>query len=82
MEDFIGRVIIKFLSKWLEVDHENNTLRFRTPGIVDENLTVNGDVSAHSELNVSSNLTVLGTADFEKDVVVKGGFVEVNDTRQ
>ena len=48
--DFIGRVIIKFLSKWIEFDHENNTLRFKTPVIVDENLTVNGDVSANSEL--------------------------------
>ena len=82
LEDFIGRVIIKFLSKWIEFDHDNNTLRFRTPVIVDENLTVNGDVSANSELNVSSNLKVLGTAEFEKDVVVKGGLVEVNDTQQ
>ena len=46
------------------------------------NLTVNGDVSANSELNVSSNLKVLGTADFEKDLLVKGGLVEVNDTPQ
>lgn len=82
LEDFIGRVIIKFLSKWIEFDHDNNTLRFRTPVIVDENLTVNGDVSANSELNVSSNLKVLGTAEFEKDVLVKGGLVEVNDTPQ
>ena len=82
LEDFIGRVIIKFLSKWIEFDHDNNTLRFRTPVIVDENLTVNGDVSANSELNVSSNLAVLGTAEFEKDVLVKGGLVEVNDTQQ
>ena len=82
LEDFIGRVIIKFLSKWIEFDHENNTLRFRRPVIVDESLTVNGDVSANSELNVSSNLKVLGTAEFEKDVVVRGGLVEVNDTPQ
>ena len=53
LEDFIGKVIIKFLSKWIELDHENNNLRFKTPVIVDENLTVNGDISANSELNVS-----------------------------
>ena len=82
LEDFIGKVILKFLSNWIEFDHESNTLRFKTPVIVDENLTVNGDVSANSELNVSSNLKVLGTAEFEKDVVVKGGLVEVNDTPQ
>ena len=82
MEDFISRVIIKCLSTWIELDHDNNTLRFRTPVIVDENLTVNGDVSANSELNVSSNLNDLGTAEFEKDVLVEGGLVEVNDTPQ
>ena len=82
LDDFIGRVIIKFLSKLIEFDHENNTLRFSAPVIVDENLTVNGDVSANSEVNVSSNLKVLGTAEFEKDVVVNGGLVEVNDTQQ
>ena len=72
-------MIIKFLSKWIEFDHENNTLRFRTPVIVDENLTINGDVSANSELNVSSNMKVLGTPEFEKDVLVKGGLVEVSN---
>ena len=35
LEDFIGKVIIKFPSKWIEFAHENNTLRFRTPIIVD-----------------------------------------------
>lgn len=71
LEDFIKSLIIKILSKWIEFDEENNTLRFRTPVQLEQSLEVEGDLTANSDVVVSSNLKVVG------DVTCEGGIVEV-----
>jgi len=71
LEDFIKSLIIKILSKWIEFDEENNTLRFRTPVQLEQSLEVDGDLTANSDVVVSSNLKVVG------DVTCEGGIVEV-----
>lgn len=71
LEDFIKSLIIKILSKWIEFDEENNTLRFRTPVQLEQSLEVDGDLTVNSDVVVSSNLKVVG------DVTCEGGIVEV-----
>ena len=72
LEDFIKSLIIKILSKWIEFDEENNTLRFRTPVQVEKTLEVEGDLTSNSDVVVSSNLKVVG------ELTCEGGLVEVN----
>lgn len=71
LEDFIKSLIIKILSKWIEFDEENNTLRFRTPVQLEKSLEVDGDLTANSDVVVSSNVKVVG------DLTCEGGIVEV-----
>ena len=71
LEEFIKSLIIKVLSKWIEFDEENNTLRFRTPVQVEKTLEVDGDLTANSDVVVSSNVKVVG------DLTCEGGIVEV-----
>ena len=71
LEDFIKSLIIKVLSKWIEFDYENNTLRFRTPVRLEQTLEVDGDLTVNSDAVVSSSLKVVG------DLECEGGIVEV-----
>ena len=45
LEDFFKSLTIKMLSKWIEFDEENNTLRFRTPVQLEQSLEVDGDLT-------------------------------------
>jgi len=75
IEDFINKAVYDFLNDWFEFDTTTGTLKIKGHVMVEQDLNVEGTLSAVSETYFGNNITVSGEADFQGDIKSKGSLV-------
>ena len=75
IEDFINKAVMDFLSAWFDFDTTTGTLKIKGPVMVEQDLNVEGNLSAVAETYFGNNITVSGEANFEGDIRSKGSLV-------